>query len=191
MMKKFITILLCIIGLFASCQKQQSSKIATIDFGTGEYAEPFRGLLSSQPSWLVATLDWPIINRLKPDTVVLSKTIEIGFNEDAVRSNSTARLMFVDENGNIPKDYQFFCNNKPIEKNGFELKASPKPQKVNIKVKVHPRVGDSAVSGHVLISSTELDEVNAVALTGDDMQRVAQWSFAQEIDWPLLIWIFC
>ena len=185
-MKRNLLILLCACSLLISCQQQE--QFATIDFGTAEFEEPFRGLLASQPSWLVATLDWPILRILKSDTVVLSKTIEIGFNEDAVRSNSSARIFFVDENGNTSKKYQISCNNTPMGKDGYDLKATSEPQQLELVVKVDPSIGDTTVRGYISIMGNEIDEVNSIPLTEEGAQNVAQWSFTHEIGWPLMIW---
>lgn len=185
-MKRNLLILLCACSLLISCQQQE--QFATIDFGTAEFEEPFRGPLASQPSWLVATLDWPILRILKSDTVVLSKTIEIGFNEDAVRSNASARIFIVDENGNTSKKYQISCNNTPMGKDGYDLKATSEPQQLELVVKVDPSIGDTTVRGYISIMGNEIDEVNSIPLTEEGAQNVAQWSFTHEIGWPLMIW---
>ena len=88
MMKKITLIILCITSLLMSCDTK--TERTSIDFGSAEFEEPFRGILASHPAWLVATLEWPILRSLKSDTIVLSKSVELGFNEDAVRSNSSA-----------------------------------------------------------------------------------------------------
>lgn len=186
-MKRNLLILLCACSLLISCQQQE--QFATIDFGTAEFEEPFRGPLASQPSWLVATLDWPILRILKSDTVVLSKTIEIGFNEDAVRSNASARIFIVDENGNTSKKYQISCNNTPMGKDGYDLKATSEPQQLELVVKVDPSIGDTTIRGYISIVGNEIDEVNSIPLTEEGAQNVVQWSFTHEIGWPLMIWI--
>lgn len=185
-MKRNLLILLCACSLLISCQQQE--QFATIDFGTAEFEESFRGPLASQPSWLVATLDWPILRILKSDTVVLSKTIEIGFNEDAVRSNASARIFFVDENGNTSKKYQISCNNTPMGKDGYDLKVTSEPQQLELVVKVDPSIGDTTVRGYISVMGNEIDEVNSIPLTEEGVQNVAQWSFTHEIGWPLMIW---
>lgn len=185
-MKRNLLILLCACSLLISCQQQE--QFATIDFGTAEFEEPFRGPLASQPSWLVATLDWPILRILKSDTVVLSKTIEIGFNEDAVRSNASTRIFIVDENGNTSKKYQISCNNTPMGKDGYDLKATSEPQQLELVVKVDPSIGDTTVRGYISVVGNEIDEVNSIPLTEEGAQNVVQWSFTHEIGWPLMIW---
>ena len=186
-MKRYLIIVFCTIGLLTSCQKQE--RLTTIDFGAAGYEEPFRGLLASHPSWLVATLDWPVLRSLKPDTAVLYKTIEIGFNEDAIRSNSSARMFVVDEYGYTSNKYQVFCNHEPIGLDGYEIKASSEPQRLMLSVKIDPSIGDSTATGYISIIGNEIDEVNTIPLTEEGSQNIAQWSFSHELDWPLLIWI--
>lgn len=186
-MKRSIVFIVCILSLLTSCHKQE--QLTSVDFGSGEFEEPFRGLLASHPSWLVATLDWPILRSLRSDTVVLSKTVEIGFNEDAIRSNSSARIFFVDENGYISKKNQVFCNQKPIGLGGYEIKASAEPQQLSLSIKIDPSIGDSTAIGYISIIGNEIDEVNTIPLTEDGSQNIAQWSFYHEIGWPMWIWI--
>ena len=186
-MKRSIIFIVCILSLLTSCQKKE--QLTSVDFGSGEFEEPFRGLLASHPSWLVATLDWPILRSLKSDTVILSKTIEIGFNEDAIRSNSSAKIFFVDENGYSSNKYQVFCNQEPIGLDGYEIKASAEPQQLLISIKIDPTIGDSTAIGYISILGNEIDEVNTIPLTEEGSQNIAKWSFNHEIGWPMLIWI--
>lgn len=185
MMKKITIIILCIASFLVSCDKK--TELTFIDFGSAEFEEPFRGLLASHPSWLVSTLDWPILRSLKSDTVVLSKTIEIGFNEEAVRSNSSAHIVFSDKKKS--DTYQFYCNDELVSVNGYEIKATTELQRLSLKVKIHPSMGDSTEVGYLSIYGNEIDEVNSMALTEEKWQQIAQWSFTQEIGLPWLIWL--
>lgn len=188
-MKKIILIILCIAScLLVSCDTK--SELTSIDFGSAEFEEPFRGLLASHPSWLVATLDWPILRSLKSDTIVLSKSVKLEFNEDAVRSNSSAYIVFGNKNGNREHHaYQFFCNDELVGADGYRVQATTEPQELSIKVKIHPAIGDSTELGYLSIYGNEIDEVNSIALTEEGWQRIAQWSFTQEIGLPWLIWL--
>lgn len=188
-MKKITLIILCIVScLLVSCDTK--SELTSIDFGSAEFEEPFRGLLASHPSWLVATLDWPILRSLKSDTIVLSKSVKLEFNEDAVRSNSSAYIVFGNKNGNREHHaYQFFCNDELVGADGYRVQATTEPQELSIKVKIHPAIGDSTELGYLSIYGNEIDEVNSIALTEEGWQRIAQWSFTQEIGLPWLIWL--
>ncbi len=188
-MKKITLIILCIAScLLVSCDTK--SELTSIDFGSAEFEEPFRGLLASHPFWLVATLDWPILRSLKSDTIVLSKSVELGFNEDAVRSNSSVNIVFGNKNDNRKSDaYQFFCNDELVGADGYRVQATTEPQELSIKVKIHPAIGDSTELGYLSIYGNEIDEVNSIALTEEGWQRIAQWSFTQEIGLPWLIWL--
>ena len=188
-MKKITLIILCIAScLLVSCDKK--SELTSIDFGSAEFEEPFRGLFASHPAWLVATLDWPILRTLKSDTIVLSKSVELEFNEDAVRSNSSAYIVLGNKNGNREHHaYQFFCNDELVGEDGYRVQATTKPQQLSLKVKIHPSIGDSTEMGYLSIYGSEIDEVNSIALTEEGWQRIAQWSFTQEIGLPWLIWL--
>ena len=188
-MKKITLIILCIAScLLVSCDTK--SELTSIDFGSAEFEEPFRGLLASHPSWLVATLDWPILRSLKSDTIVLSKSVELEFNEDAVRSNSSVNIVFGNKNDNRKSDtYQFFCNDELVGVDGYRVQATTEPQQLSLKVKIHPSIGDSTEMGYLSIYGSEIDEVNSISLTEEGWQRIAQWSFTQEIGLPWLIWL--
>lgn len=171
-----------------SCKKVEET-IVSVDLGEGKYKEPFRGLLSSHPQWLVSTLDWPVLRSLRPDTLVLTKTIEIGFNEDAVRSHSTATIQFVDDSCNRLEGVKVYCNGKFVDSDGYVVEASSEPQLINIAYKIDPLKKEYTETGHFIISGVELDEVNAIKLSSDVPQNVADWTFTQKIGWPLMIWL--
>lgn len=171
-----------------SCKKEEPT-IISVDFGEGKYKEPFRGFLSSHPQWLVATLDWPVLRSLRPDTLVLTKTIELEFNEDAVRSNSEAFIQFVDDSCNRLEGVKVFCNDLPIGKEGFRIKASLKPQQVKISYKIDPLKKTCTETGLFIVSGVELDEVNKVKLYSEAPQSVADWTFSQNIGCPWLLWL--
>ena len=171
-----------------SCKKEEPT-IISVDFGEGKYKEPFRGFLSSHPQWLVATLDWPVFRSLRPDTLVLTKTIELEFNEDAVRSHSEAVIQFVDDSCNRLEGVKVYCNDLPIGKEGFRINASSEPQLVKIAYKIDPLKKKCTETGLFIVSGVELDEVNKVKLYSEAPQSVADWTFSQKVGWPLLLWL--
>ncbi len=190
MKSKLLIVLFGVILLMpcVSCKKEEPT-IISVDFGEGKYKEPFRGFLSSHPQWLVATLDWPVLRSLRPDTLVLTKTIELEFNEDAVRSNSEAFIQFVDDSCNRLEGVKVFCNDLPIGKEGFRIKASLKPQQVKISYKIDPLKKTCTETGLFIVSGVELDEVNKVKLYSEAPQSVADWTFSQNIGCPWLLWL--
>lgn len=190
MKSKVLFVLLGFIVLmpFSSCKKEEPT-IISVDFGEGKYKEPFRGFLSSHPQWLVATLDWPVLRSLRPDTLVLTKTIEIEFNEDAVRSHSEAIVQFVDDSCNRLEGVKVYCNDIPVGKEGFRIKATTEPQFVKIAYKIDPLKKKCTETGLFTISGVELDEVNSVKLFSDTPKSVADWTYTQKIGWPLLLWL--
>ena len=190
MKSKVLFVLLGFIVLmpFSSCKKEEPT-IISVDFGEGKYKEPFRGFLSSHPQWLVATLDWPVLRSLRPDTLVLTKTIEIEFNEDAVRSHSEAIVQFVDDSCDRLEGVKVYCNNIPVGKEGFRIEATTEPQLVKIAYKIDPLKKKCTETGLFTISGVELDEVNSVKLFSDTPKSVADWTYTQKIGWPLLLWL--
>lgn len=190
MKSKLLTVLFGVILLMpcVSCKKEEPT-IISVDFGEGKYKEPFRGFLSSHPQWLVATLDWPVLRSLRPDTLVLTKTIELEFNEDAVRSHSEAVIQFVDDSCHRLEGVKVYCNDLPISKEGFRIKASSEPQLVKIAYKIDPLKKKCTETGLFIVSGVELDEVNKVKLYSEAPQSVADWTLSQEIGCPWLLWL--
>ena len=190
MKSKLLIVLFGVILLMpcVSCKKEEPT-IISVDFGEGKYKEPFRGFLSSHPQWLVATLDWPVLRSLRPDTLVLTKTIELEFNEDAIRSHSEAVIQFVDDNSNRLEGVKVYCNDLPIGKEGYRIEAFSEPQLVKIAYRIDPLKKECTEIGHFIISGVELDEVNNVKLFSDSPQNVADWTFTQKIGWPILLWL--
>ena len=177
--KLFVLLGIVLLVSTFSCKKVDDEivpNIVSVDFGEGKYKEPFRGPLSSHPQWLVATLDWPIIRNLRPDTLVLTKTIEIGFNEDAVRSHATANIIFVDDSCNRLEGIKVYCNDIPVGDEGYVVEASPLKK-------------ECTETGYFIVSGVELDEVNNIKLFSDSPQSVADWKCSQIIGWPLLLWL--
>lgn len=184
-----ICVALSLITSLTSCHRNNSNQIS-IDFGKGEYEEPFLGLLKSQPEFLRKTLDWPIFRSLKSDTVTFIKVMEIDFNEDALRSHSTAKLLFKDTlNKDLNEYIQIYCNDTLLTKGIYTIIADEPTKLIRLKVRVMPQAGDITQVGNITITAQELDVVNGIPLSTDFI-KIGEWTFTQDIGWPMMIWIF-
>lgn len=170
-----------------SCNEERG-KICNFDLGEGEFEEPFRGFLSSKPEILVKSLDYPPFSWLMSDTVVLSKQMEISFNEEAVRSKSTATIAFC---SNLYKPFDqvmIYCNDTLLADNTYRTTATIEPKTLDLKIKIHPDFGEQIGDGVIMVNGNNIDEVNERPLK-DGMHPVEKMAFSQKIGWPLWIWI--
>ena len=188
-MKKIFYIISCIL-LICSCNN--SNVLEDADFGTGKFREPFRGIFSSRPAWLESTLDWPLINELRPDTVCLSKRFEIEFNEDAIRSDAIAVINVQTIDNQPLNGVLFYCNGRLFGTDGFIISSSKDKQIIEIKCKVLPEFSDSLFRGYITISGRDIDEVNTIALNSDSQEPIAEWSLQYKLGFsPIwIIWLF-
>ncbi|MCR5014735.1 MAG: hypothetical protein K6A28_08195 [Bacteroidales bacterium] len=160
-----------------------------IDFGKGTYREPFVGLLSSHPRWIASTLDWPLIRSLKPDSLALEKNIEIGFNEDAVRCNAEATLQFVDNDFDVLKGVQVYCDGVRVGTEGYAIKATSTPQIINVVFKIDPVRKGGTHSGQLLVTGVEVDEANNVKLFSEGPHSILDWKYTYKRGVALLLWM--
>lgn len=174
---KYLTIICGLLSaslLFFSCSKSEKEKIYQsedfVDFGKGVYRPTPFGLDKLPPfSWMEM-----------PDSVVRETELEVAFNEDAIRSNSQATLIFTDSNGNKVSGISIY--GKP---NGnAKIKAGTKDIAIPIIYKVNPDVGDSILQGSIIIVSDNLDQVNETDLIPSGTP-VAKWQLNHEtgINW--------
>ena len=184
-MRCFKLIFFTIIAFAAvSCQQNNTHDL---DFGTGVFREPFYGPLGYRPSWLEATLDWPLINSLKPDTVCLTKKIEISFNEEAIRSQSHAILRLVNKNHENYDGVIFYCNSQPLDTTGYTIAATTNHQIMTLSCKVLPIYSTRDFFGYVTIEGTEIDEVNNISLSSN-CETISNWHLKYKLGFSY-IWI--
>jgi hypothetical protein len=172
-----------------SCSREETFT-SDFDFGNGTFREPFVGILKHRPAILTKSLDYPPCSWLIPDTVYLEKSFIVRFNEECLRSNSSAYIILSDSNGNIPEGITFYFNGKPSKSGKILIPVSKNREEVTIGLKIDPAVGSKKFEGNVYIEGNELDIVNEVSLQQKN-NVVANWSFEQQRGWsPLwIIWI--
>lgn len=178
-MKNILYILLTVfafIGLCCSCgssdDKQEYTELGDkLDFGKGVYRpNPFQFLDSIPPfSWMGM-----------PDSVKKTTELVISFNEDAIRSKSTAQLAFVDMNGNRINGVTIGKADGSI----LSIKADTVQTIIPVTITVNPNIGGSILQGSLVVLGNDLDEANGTAL-GTTMTPVATWSLEHKtgINW--------
>lgn len=180
--------LLSIIAFFCACSQKKSDQFS-ITFGSGTYKEPFVGILKSKPAFLCKTLDWPILRSLKSDTIVLSQHFDITFNEEAIRSGSTATILFLDTLYKpLSSLISVYCNDSLLPHNQYIISANNELQSLKVSLKIHPDFGDDRGVGQITIIGEELDVVNNLSLN-TFQQSMGYWSFTHKTGWPVLIWL--
>lgn len=154
-----------------SDEKQEYSEFSNLDLGKGTYRpNPFKFLDNVPPfSWMGM-----------PDSVKKETELQISFNEDAIRSHSSAQLAFVDVNGNIINGISFDNSGN----NSITLKADITPEFIPVAFTVNPAVGDTILSGSIVVLGNDLDQVNDETLASTSTP-VASWSLTHRtgINW--------
>lgn len=182
-MKNILYILLTVfalIGLCCSCgssdDKHEYVELEdNLDFGKGTYRpNPFKFLDSIPPfSWMGM-----------PNSVKKTTELAISFNEDAIRSKSTAQLAFVDMNGDRIEGIAIGKADGSI----LSIKADTAQTIIPATITVNPNIGDSILQGSLVVLGNDLDEANGTAL-GTTMTAVATWSLEHQIGINWWRWI--
>ena len=172
---KFFCVIVCVSAI-VSCSKkedadQHAEETALVDFGEGVYRpNPFKFLDNIPPfSWLGM-----------PDSVIGHSEITISFNEDAVRSKSSGTIYFADASGNRIEGLQI--GDKGQSEIAFA--AADKDVTIPVTFRVNPEVGDSLLTGSIMVSADKLDVVNDTELLSY-ATPVAGWQMKHQtgINW--------
>lgn len=163
-------------GICSSCSSSDEKHEYTelednLNFGKGTYRpNPFK-ILDSIPPFLWMGM---------PDSVKKATELEIAFNEDAIRSKSTAQIAFVDMKGNKIEGIQVV---NPHGSTPF-FKADTAQTIIPVTFTVTPNIGDSILNGLIVVLGTDLDEANGISLNTTSTP-VATWSLEYEtgINW--------
>lgn len=187
-MKNIFHILLAVLTLSIICcscgssdDKHEYIELGdNLDFGKGTYRpNPFKFLDSVPPfSWMGM-----------PDSIKKATELAISFNEDAVRSKSTAQLALVDINGNKIEGIKVGKS----DGSNLSVKADTAQTIVPITFTVDPTIGDSILNGSIIILGNDLDEANGTSL-GTTMTPITTWSLEHKTGinwwrWTILILI--
>ena len=163
----------------ASCSDAEKEhkfvELSELDFGEGTYRpNPFKCLDNIPPfSWMGM-----------PDSVKKETELEISFNEDAIRSHSSGQIAFVDQNGNMVNGLTI--GKKLSERQNIDAKSGSVI--VPVSFTVNPAVGDSTLTGSIVVLGNELDQVNETKLSSM-ATPIASWSMKHEVGINWLRWI--
>jgi len=185
-MKKLVYLIFTV--LFLSCSQSTEQEATLYDFGTIDYEEPFRGILKTQPSILRKSLAIPPYKWLAPDTLSLQKTFIIDFNEDAVRSGATATLFFADSLYSKIDGVDFYINEGQKHNNTLTVVADSLTKVVTVVCRINPQVGEKEITGNLLVSCNEIDQINTVPIQQETV-NLAEWKVEQKIYTPWLLWL--
>lgn len=179
----FACIIVLLMGCICfSCRQEKPHEyedLSNLDFGIKSYPqEPINGISKYPPfSWFAS----------KP--VKVNSELEIDFNEDAIRSQSSGQIFFVDENGNRVNGMVLGNLSSP----SFNVTAKDGKQIIPIEYTVDPVVGDSILTGSIVMIGNGIDKVNHTDLT-PTATPIGSWTMHHKlgvnwIQWILLILI--
>jgi hypothetical protein len=186
-MKRVYIWIICLLPFFFACSEPEIEE-GVFNLGKGTYGEPFVGILKSRPALLVKSLEYPPFSWLKPDTVYLEKTFAIDFNEECIRSKSSAWIQITDTLGNPLTNMSINYNGQLVENGRFFVLADEFQKEITIGLKILPIVGNEKVNGYWTVQGTELDVVNDTDLQQEN-NSVANWTCKHEIGCPILLWL--
>lgn len=180
-----LLVLFAMSGICSSCSSSDEKHEYTelednLNFGKGTYRpNPFK-FLDSIPPFLWMGM---------PDSVKKEMELQVSFNEDAIRSHSSAQLAFADANGDI-------VDGIIVGKLGTDymtFNADSSMVTIPVTYIVNPTIGDSILYGSVVVLGNELDQVNDATLSST-FTPVASWQLAHKIGinwwrWIILILI--
>ena len=179
-------ILLVISGICLLCTCSNGEKkptvyeeFNTLDLGKGTYRpNPFPFLDNLPPfSWMGM-----------PDSVKLRTTLQISFNEDAIRSNSSAKIAFVDNNGELVQGLTYDGHDVPFAEINASACGYDQVALVPIEITVNPSLGKTQLNGSIIVFDADVDAVNQEQLSSSS-QSVASWSLTQNIGINWLRWL--
>lgn len=173
----FFILMLSASSVFFSCSSSSDEveyiEVTDLDFEEGTYRPTPLNLDNIPPfSWMGM-----------PDSVKKETTFRIRFNEDAIRSNSNAKIRFVDSNGNPVDGITIDGSNS----NYFDAIAKNEAQEINVSYIVNPAVGDSLLSGMIVVAGADLDQVNEISLNSNTLP-VATWQLNHRVGINWLRW---
>lgn len=182
-----IFLLISLVILMVSCNTVTEEKRENYDFGTKQFDEPFY-YLPSKPAFLVESLQYTP-SWFLTDTIYLTKTIEIEFNEESIRSQSKAIVKVGDSLGNSIPGIQVYFNSLRTSDNIMEVVASgEEKQEITIGLKLLPEYGEQTFKGGIFLLSDDLDEINGATVTYD-LNQVADWQAGQKIGGTWMLWL--
>lgn len=155
---------------FTSCSSEKTHEyepLSTMDFGEGTYRPDIINGLSRIPpfSWFGV-----------PTPVQVQSEFEIEFNEDAIRSQSSGQLLFVDENGQQVDGIQ--VGNVP--NNTFIISAKEGKQIIPVNFTVNPSAGNATLTGSVVIVGNGIDKVNDTEIS-NTATPIGSWTMNHKI----------
>lgn len=153
-----------------SHKEENNKEDVLIDFGEGTYRPT--------PFFLDNIIPFSWMGR--PDSVKKETEVIISFNEDAIRSKSKANLFLADSKGNRIKGVQI---SNGIDED-FLINAKKENATIPIRITVDPMIGDSLLTGSIMVVGDKLDEVNDTALMAS-ATPVGYWQLTHKtgINW--------
>lgn len=184
----FLTLLLSCVSCTNKDSQNTETGIVQSDLGTEQFNEPIVGT-SKRPESLINFLNSPFVKWAwtNCDTITFTRQYEITYNDDAVRNKSKLNLYPVCNTSGV----ELWLNGKKSTKQSpLSLAAHlGKSDTITLEIMVPPSIGDSILSGQVIIDSNSIDEANGIALSQDSTEAI-NWKAEQKIGWPILLWSF-
>ncbi len=152
-----------------------------LHMGYGTYNEPFVGILKSKPKFLVWTLSKPPFKYFADDTIRLSRTFTIEFNEESIRffeqTGKKTVITFKPESNKV----KFYPSR-------IEVEADRPTKQITTHYTIDPSAGMTTENIIMEIQSNGIDMVNENAVNSNGYAIAANCFVLQYIGRPFVIW---
>ena len=177
--------------LFSSCSRE----IADYDFGKFEYDDPFYGTSEEyRPEFLKKTLEYPPFSWFTDDSTYQSAYLfHVEFNEECVRDKEPVEFCITDPAGNVINYLSIECEGKVTHNGFFYVYPNTLQKDIYILVDAPFEIGDSIITGNIVVNRETIDEVNEAGIT-NPYQSIGTFYFAHRVsmNWIIiLLWLVC
>ena len=177
--------------LFSSCSRE----IADYDFGEFEYDDPFYGISEEyRPEFLKKTLEYPPFSWFTDDSTYQSAYLfHVEFNEECVRDKEPVEFCITDPAGNVINYLSIECEGKVTHNGFFYVYPNALQKDIYIHVDAPLEIGDSIITGNIVVNRETIDEVNEAGIT-NPYQPIGSFYFAHRVsmNWIIiLLWLVC
>ena len=177
--------------VFSSCGRNY----ADYDFGEFEFKDPFCGIEEEyRPEFLKKTLEYPPFSWFMEDSTYNEAFLfHVEFNEECVRDKSPVEFCITDKDGNVINCLSIECEGKVTHNGFFYVYPSALQKDVNILVDIPLAVGDTIITGYIVVNRETVDEVNEAEVTAP-YQSIGSFYYAHHVstNWlVILLWLVC
>ncbi len=188
MIRTILTIVTIVLLFFIARKLQNSNEqkfdvVDTntyFDMGTGIYNEPFVGILSSRPSILVKSMNFPPYKYFVDDTIKFNRGFNIEFNDESIRyyeqTDDESAIVFKEQLGVI------------YTPSYIHVAATSKNMHFFTTCTINPELGNTTTYTPIELYDAAVDEVNSKNVSSTGHAFISYCRAEQRIGKPWVLW---